>query len=458
MGRLSFLRSLSARLLVLTIFFVMLSEVLIYTPSIARYREEWLQGRLAAGHLAALSVAAAPERMVTVDLERELLDQVGAAMIDMIRGDEISYMLGDEPIGPIAETFDLEDQSVVSLIVDAFQALFQGEDRIIRVQGYSPNDPETFVMVVLNDAPMRAGMIAFSYRILALSIIISLITASLVFLSLRWLMVRPMEQMTDRMIAFRDDPEDDNATVPDTRRRDELGVAARELRSMQVALRQALHQRARLAALGTAMTKINHDLRNILATASLVSERLVESDDPSVRRTAPRLLESLDRAVGLCGQTLDYISERGAPLQRQAIAITDLLDGVRADLTDLLDEERQLIDETPAELSVSVDRDQMIRALDNIIRNAFQADATIVTIGARQRGRNVDILIKDDGPGLPPRAREHLFKPFAGSARPGGTGLGLAIAREIAMAHRGDLALASSGADGTTFRLTVPTS
>ena len=168
-------------------------------------------------------------------------------------------------------------------------------------------------------------------------------------------------------------------------------------------------------------------------------------------------MESLDRAVGLCGQTLDYISERGAPLQRKAIAITDLLDGVRADLTDLLDEERQLIDETPAELSVSVDRDQMIRALDNIIRNAFQADATIVTIGARQRGRNVDILIKDDGPGLPPRAREHLFKPFAGSARPGGTGLGLAIAREIAMAHRGDLALASSGADGTTFRLTVPT-
>jgi signal transduction histidine kinase len=456
MGRISFLRSLSARLLVLTIFFVMLSEVLIYTPSIARYREEWLQGRLAAGHLAALSVAAAPERMVTVDLERELLEQVGAAMIDLVRGNQVSYMLGDEPIGPVAETIDLRDQSVYSLIVDAFGTLFQGEDRIIRIQGVSPRDPETFVMVVLNDAPLRAGMISFSYRILALSIIISLITATLVFLSLRWLMVRPMEQMTDRMIAFRQDPEDDDMTMQNTRRTDELGVAARELRRMQVAVRQALHQKARLAALGTAMTKINHDLRNILATASLVSERLVESDDPDVRRTAPRLLESLDRAVALCGQTLDYISDRGAPLQRKPLALADLLGDVRADLTDLLDDEHLLVDKTSSGMTISADRDQMIRALDNIIRNAFQAGATAVESGAQRHGNAVSVTIKDNGPGLPPRAREHLFKPFAGSARPGGTGLGLAIAREIAMAHRGDLVMAGTGADGTTFKLTIP--
>lgn len=456
MGRMSFLRSLSARLLVLTIFFVMLSEVLIYTPSIARYREEWLQGRLAAGHLAALSVAAAPEQMVTVDLERELLEQVGAAMIDLVRENQISYMLGDEPIGPVAETIDLRNQSVYSLIVSAFGTLLQGEDRIIRIQGYSPRDPDAFVMVVLNDAPLRAGMISFSYRILALSIIISLITATLVFLSLRWLMVRPMEQMTDRMIAFRHDPEDDDTTVQNTRRTDELGVAARELRRMQVAVRQALHQKARLAALGTAMTKINHDLRNILATASLVSERLVESDDPDVRRTAPRLLESLDRAVALCGQTLDYISDRGAPLQRKPIAISDLLVEVRSDLADLLNDDHQLIDETSADMNITADRDQMIRALDNIIRNAFQAGASQVQVGAQRRGNGVAITIKDNGPGLPPRAREHLFKPFAGSARPGGTGLGLAIAREIAMAHRGDLVLAETGADGTIFKLTIP--
>ncbi|MEM7443658.1 MAG: HAMP domain-containing sensor histidine kinase [Pseudomonadota bacterium] len=453
----SFLRSLSARLLVLTIFFVMLSEVLIYTPSIARYREEWLQGRLAAGHLAALSVAAAPERMVTVDLERELLDQVGAAMVDLIRGDQMSYMLGDEPIGPVAETIDLRDQSVYSLIVGAFGTLLQGEDRIIRIQGVSPRDPDTFVMVVLNDGPLRAGMIAFSYRILALSIIISLITASLVFLSLRWLMVRPMERLTDRMVAFRNDPEDDRTTMPNTRRADELGVAGREFRRMQVAVRQALHQKARLAALGTAMSKINHDLRNILATASLVSERLVESDDPDVRRTAPRLLESLDRAVGLCGQTLDYIGDQAAPLQRKPIAISDLLTGVRADLTDILDDDHRLIDETKAGLTISADRDQIIRALDNVIRNAFQAGATAVALRTEVRGSTVSITIADNGPGLPPRAREHLFKPFAGSARPGGTGLGLAIAREIAMAHRGDLVLAGTSGEGTAFRMIIPT-
>ena len=67
------------------------------------------------------------------------------------------------------------------------------------------------------------------------------------------------------------------------------------------------------------------------------------------------------------------------------------------------------------------------------------------------------IDVADDGPGLPEKAREHLFQPFAGSAREGGTGLGLVIAREVVHAHGGEIELARTGDDGTVFRLRFPT-
>src|SRR3546814_4753225 len=144
------------------------------------------------------------------------------------------------------------------------------------------------------------AMLDYSERILGLSIVISLIAAGLVFLSLRRLLVVPLTRLIDKMVAFRDDPEDAANVVMPSGRSDEIGVAQRQLHDMQIALRGALKQKARLAALGTGVTKINHDLRNILSTAALLSERLALSDDPEVRRITPRLLDALDRAVDLC--------------------------------------------------------------------------------------------------------------------------------------------------------------
>src|SRR5882757_7798103 len=159
---------------------------------------------------------------------------------------------------------------------------------------------------------MRREMWEFGIRILELSIIISLVAAALVFLSLQWLLVRPMRRITASMTAFRADPENASRDIVPSRRTDEIGVAQRELADMQGTVRQALRQRARLAALGAAVTKINHDLRGILSTARLVSDGLAESAAPEVRRVAPRLFEAIDRAVALCTRTLDF-SREGAP-------------------------------------------------------------------------------------------------------------------------------------------------
>ena len=458
-------QSLSAKLLVLTIFFVMLSEVLIYAPSAGRFRLTYLQERLAAGHLALLALEATPDYMVSEDLERELLHHASSYLIGLTRTDGVRLMLEAKPVLPIDMTFDLRRESFFPLIGEAFMTLAQQENRRLRIVGPSPKDPQAIIEVVIDEGPMRAALIDYSYRIMGLSIVISLITAALVYLSLQWLMVRPMRRLTESMTAFRSDPENASRMPPASRRSDEIGVAQRELADMQKALRAALRQKTRLAALGVAVTKISHDLRNILATARLVSDRLVDSEDPEVRRMTPTLIAAIDRAVDLCSKTLGFTRD-GPPK----------LDCTRFRLGPLLEEAGAVIAAVPLpgqpggqspaqadwqhaladEIMVNADRDQLFRVLVNLGQNAVQAGATRVEVAARLAGDRIEIDVADNGPGLPPRARERLFEPFAGSARPGGTGLGLAIARELMRAHGGDIGLVHSTGAGTLFRLHLP--
>jgi signal transduction histidine kinase len=454
-------RSLSAKLLVLTVLFVMLAEVLIYTPSIARFRLSYLQERLSAAHLAALAVEAAPDRMVTAELEAKLLAHVGAHVIDLIQPDSRVYMLSRSMPPRVDAVVDLRTATFVSLIADAFAALAEPRDRAIRVIDRSPKDPAQRVEIVMDERPMIAAMVDYSERILALSVMISLITAGLVFLSLTGMLVRPMRRLTESMVAFRRDPEHAEPAFPPERRNDEIGVAQRELVAMQDALGTALRQRERLAALGTAVAKINHDLRGILSTASLLSERLSESADPEVRRVTPRLMAALDRAVDLCGQTLSYTQDGVLPLRRTRVDLAALVDEAGGEVTASLRPDGARVEATwvsrvPAGLTLSADGDQLARALANLGRNAVQAGADTVTVEAQASDGRVVLTVADNGPGLAPRARENLFQPFAGSARAGGTGLGLAIAREIARAHGGDLRLVESTGSGTVFALDLP--
>jgi signal transduction histidine kinase len=453
--------SLSANLLVMTILFVMLAEVLIFAPSVARFRESWLEGRMEAGHLAALTIEAAPDQMVTQELEQQLLSLVGAYAIDLALSDERIYMLSSSPVPPVDQAYDLHSTMWFDLLGDALRVLVQGKDRVIRVIGDSPKDPRATVELVLDEAPLRTAMIDFAGRILLLSVVISLITAGLVFLSLNALMVRPMQRITASMMAFRRDPEDPAATLPHTPRADEIGMAQRELIDMQASLRAALRQKERLAALGTAVTKINHDLRNILSTAALVSERLAASEDPEVRRVTPRLMQAIDRAVGLCSQTLAYSRDGVLPLRLSRIPLAELVDEVAAELTPRTGIGFAWINQVGEGLIVEADREQLCRALVNLGRNALEAGATEITVAATitttSDGKRLALTVRDNGPGLPPRARENLFQPFAGSARAGGTGLGLAIAREVARTHGGDIRLVETSGRGTSFVLELPT-
>ncbi|MGA8383474.1 MAG: HAMP domain-containing sensor histidine kinase [Stellaceae bacterium] len=449
------LRSLSARLLVLTVFFVMVGEVLIFVPSVARFRMTYFENRIAAGELATLALEASPTGRLPPSLVDKLLAEVGAHGVILHRADGMVLML-DRPVPPRADlTIDLTHPSVIGAIRGSFGALFRSGNRILRVLDPSPTGSGETVEVLLDEAPLRAEMWGFGIRILELSVVISLLAAALVYLSLQWLLVRPMRRLTASMIEFREDPEDASRMIRASRRSDEIGVAERELAVMQETVRRALGQRARLAALGTAVAKINHDLRNILATARLVTDGLTASAAPEVRRILPRLIDAIDRAAALCTRTLDFSRDGAPPLAVSRVRLAPLIDEVGSGLA-ASEHELAIESAIPADFEVEADRDQLYRVLSNLARNAVEAGARQLRFAAARENALVAIEIDDDGPGMPPKARENLFRPFFGSARPGGSGLGLAIARELMRAHGGDLALVASTGAGTVFRLTLP--
>lgn len=449
-------RSLSARLLVLTMAFVLLGEILIYVPSIARFRRVYLDERIAAAHLATLSLEAAGPAGIDPALETELLSQAGVLSITL-REPSADLMLGKLP--PVEQVFDVRAASPRTMIGAALSTLWHGGHRTIRVIAPSPQRPGVLVDISLREQPMWRAMVDYSWRILNLSIVISFLTALLVYAALQLMMVRPLRRITESVIAFRDRPEDPGVDLPGSRRTDEIGVVQNALSGMQEDLRTALAQKTRLAALGAAVGKINHDLRNLLASAMLLSDRLDQSQDPDVRRVTPRLVEAMDRAAKLCSETLTFArTQAGAP-KKTRFALSPLVDEVGQAVLGTEPGPVRWRNEISADAAVEADRDQLFRVLLNLAQNANQAlveGGGLISISAWRRGNEMTIEIADTGKGVPTAAQAHLFEAFSGSTRPGGTGLGLPIAREIMRAHGGDLTLAHTGDDGTSFRLTLP--
>jgi signal transduction histidine kinase len=449
-------KSLSAKLLLLTIAFVMLAEVMIYAPSIARMRLVYLEERLAAAHLSILALEATPDNMVSKEMEAELLQHVGAFMVGLTKPGAGKLMLMVATPEKLDATYDLREASFFGLIGDAVMTLLAQEDRLLRIIGPSPKDPEILVEIVMEEAPLRREMFDYSWRILNLSLGISIFTAALVYLSLHLLMVRPMRRITESMAAFRANPEVAAGALVPSERSDEIGIAQRELVTMQQGLRAALLQKTRLAALGTAVTKVNHDLRNILATASLISDRLAKSGDPAVRSMAPTLVGAIDRALHLCAQTLQFTREGPVQLDLQRFDLRDLLTEVREAVAEVGAGRAGWVNDVDRGFTLEADREQLYRVFFNLAHNALEAGAGELRLAARPVRDYLVIDVEDNGPGMPAEARENIFKPFTGSAREGGTGLGLSIAHDIMRAHGGDIRLERSDSNGTLFRLVLP--
>ena len=317
--------------------------------------------------------------------------------------------------------------------------------------------------VAIDETPLRAAMWRYARNIFWLSIVISIITAALVYFALIGLLVRPMMRITRNIVAYRENPEDTSRIITPSGRRDEVGVAEKELATLQMQLSGLLREKARLASVGLAVSKINHDLRNILSSAQLVSDRLATVADPTVQRFVPRLIRALDRAILLCSNTIKYGRSEEAPPKRTRVPLRALLTEVNESLgVEEVCGVRMTIS-VPQTINLFADRDQIFRVLANLIRNALealrQADPPVtdpkIEVTARQDGETALIQVSDNGPGVQANLRENLFKAFQTSSKSDGNGLGLVIAAELVRAHGGDIRL-EDATSGASFVVTLP--
>ena len=454
------LASLSGRFLILTTVFVMAAEVLIFVPSVARYREDYLLLRLEKAQIASLALLA--NESIATDIEEELLEGAGVFNV-ALRRDQVRQLVLSSPIpSQVLKSFDLRDPGAFELIGDAMSRLLNPSNDVIRVIGNPLHDAGLLIEVTMETGPLRTAMVDYGLRILALSAVISIFTATLLFLAVRSFLVKPIKRLVKAMTSYAEAPEDARRIIDPDAGLTELREAEVALASLQTQLTNSLRQKERLAQLGGAVAKISHDLRNILAVAQLFSDRLESSEDPSVRRSAPKLVGSITRAVNLCESTLAFGKAEEPPPRLDRVRLADIVH-------DVVGSERlansggtlSFSENVPSGMVVRADPEQLYRVLGNLIRNARQAITASgspgeISVTAYETDMDWEILVADNGPGLPAKAQEHLFQPFQGGTRKGGFGLGLAIAVELVRGHGGRLELLSTGPEGTRFLVCLP--
>jgi signal transduction histidine kinase len=451
-------------LLTLTVAAVVAGEAFIFAPALAGFHEAWLRERVNLAQIAALALEVSPDLEIARTLEDELLVNAEVQRVAMQREGERVLLLED-PNAPSTEhltTYDYTRAGAIERFSWAIETLFAPPGRVLRVLARPRFESGEFIEIVLNETPLKRALRQFAGRFVRISMLILMAVGAVMYVALTAAFVQPMHDLTRAIERFRDKPEDVSIAFPRSIRPDEIGRAQRAAADMAEQVRNAMRQKERLAALGAAVARIGHDLRNMLATAQLVADRLAKSEDPAVRQLAPRLERTINRAAGLATSTLKYGRADEAPPKLERVLIAEAAEEAAADALigfggiDYRDEIEQGV-------ACVADPDQLHRVLVNLIRNAGQAmkdharaDKYVLVRAFRDEGR-AQIEVIDHGPGVRENLRVRLFEPFVSAApEAGGTGLGLAIARELTRAMGGELELTRTGAEGSTFRITLP--
>lgn len=462
-------RGLSAKLLGLTLFFIMVAETLVFLPSLGRslqvFSEQTLI-ELERGGLAfeVLGVGDAETRTIgnnftaaqSEALQQELLNDTNwIGFAARLPGDR-SLMTMVNQIPQTDRTIGFQMQNPLQWMGHALRLISDtGKPKVVRFTGRT-RDGVSGVDVWMFDTPIRADLRSYAFRILLISLVISVFAAALVYFSLRRLIVRPIERLGRSLSHFALQPNDPKALIVPSTRRDEIGFIEGETRTMQEAIMGTLQQKERLAALGSAVAQVNHDLRGMLSTALLLSDSLESSKDPRVAKAAPILADSIERAVALCGTTLKFAKGADLAVSCQPHTLNELLKKMQAEWHARWPQAKILCRGSRAQ-RVQVDATALHRALDNLARNAMEAGArSLRLIWTEPHDGHVSLTVSDDGPGLPPKAEANLFVPFAGSTKADGTGLGVTNAAELLEAMGGGLQLDKTGPQGTRFRLELP--
>lgn len=457
---------LAARTVMTVVAFVMTAEFIIYIPLIANYRDSWLHNRLSAAYTATLVLEAAPREMVSKELSRELLDSVGARII-VLKENGTRRILAATSLPPaVDEFYDLRHPSFAQQLASTWRTYFATDGRVITVLGAAPRGGEA-IEVTMDEGPAKAALHAVAARVLLISLIISALVSALAVCVLHFTVLRPMRRLATNITEFGADPENESRIIAPSGATHEIGRAEEALATMQDALVRELKQKKHLAALGLAVAKINHDLRNMLASAQLLSDRLTNVTDPLAQRLAPKLIATLDRAIRFCHATLTYGRATDEAPKPRAMNLHSAVAEAAESVSPSGGSRVAVINKVPPGFTLSADPEHMFRVMINLIRNGVEAldragpaagKSAQIVITADHVGSDAIVEIADTGPGVPPSVRAQLFTPFSSSSRPGGSGLGLAIAADLVRAHGGSIELVpdSDEGAGATFRITLP--
>jgi signal transduction histidine kinase len=445
--------SLSGRVLWLTVAVILAIELIVLLPGLGQLRANWMRERVTHAQLLLYSVM---DQGVPDDaqLRENMLAFAGASSITLnVPGQPPLQLQSAHVLSQPAWVVQLDNESIGHSTWRALCRIAGADAPVMEIHAASPLAPGAEVVVKADATPLTDELRSDAAHVFTLTVIVALVTGLLVFAVLDRLLVRPMRVITTSIINFREDPEQDETSDLAwlaARPEDDISTAARELKIMQEDMRAALWRNARLAAVGTSVAKISHDLRNILSTALLVADRLQSIDDPTVQRATRTLIPAVERAAQLVTRTVDFAREGPPPITRSAVELNDLTEEAIS-VVRPLDPAVRFVNEVPEELVLPLDRAQIYRVLVNLMKNAAEAGAKSIRLTTERDGAMTQLRVTDDGPGLPLRVQDNLFKPFTSSGRYGGTGLGLAIARDLIRAHGGDLILEETGPRGTVF-------
>jgi len=284
------------RILGLVIVAVMTAEVAIFLPSIARFRLVYLEQLIESGTLAALALDATPDNMVTEQVKGSLLAHARVEAVVLVEPNKPKRALMNMEPRPEMPGFNLKDRGALGLIWDALEAMVRDGSPYVRVGGESMRMPGAMVWIVVDERPMRAAMYGYTSRILILSIIIALFTASLLYLALRWLVIRPLQDLSRAMIDFRRAPEEPGADRAPVRRNDKIGeVGHGDGHPVAVSPRPHVDRCARGCVAHRVLEQVRHHLVHALRVTVGLEVRAFDHD---VDRDVGRMQTGLTHRVG----------------------------------------------------------------------------------------------------------------------------------------------------------------
>jgi len=348
-----------------------------------------------------------------------------------------------KPIDRDIEIYDVNRRIYTNSFINAIKAVITDQPKLVQL---TYNDNGQQLSFIINQTPIRdtirsylpMGFLLFSTTFSVLGFIL--------YFVLRRFYLAPLKSLTTTLAEFANDPTVPRPTANALKINSDFRDAARALDELQRNTITEMRQRERLADIGEAVAKINHDIRNVLSSATLVADALLGSKDKQVSRTAPHVVRSLEQAVDLCQSMMDYLVAVPDP-QLSTFPINNIANEL-VDATKM-----QITYSGPAE--INADRKMMQRIFLNLARNSGGAGATKLHIDIWRAGHLGIIDISDNGNGIPKQQWDSLFQAFKTHGR-GGSGLGLAIAQDLVAAQGGHVKLSRSNENGTEFRFQLP--